>query len=383
VSMAYKNEKGGGFLSFNRFSTIGEKYASAGFRPTGFDYLRIILAVSIVLFHAILLCHDETWKNFIIDTEWKLPLEFLLPSFFALSGFLIVSSLERSTIRGFIGLRAIRIVPALAVDTFLKILIVGPLFTVLPLRLYFSSKETWTYLLNIVGRIHYRLPGVFLHNPTPENLNGQLWTIPWEFSCYAIILLLAIIGILRSRTWFLALAIVAPILVLSILTQRYPALFAPSERFIAPSTIDLVLSFLAGVAIYKYREFIPHSPIIAVSAVISYAVSANTQYSSVFTGPFVAYITVWIGVTNYRRTFLIRSGDYTYGIYVYHSVLQQVIVSLGILTWYAVFGMSLALVVALASMSWHLVEKPALSLRKYLRKDPSLSTGSATVSSDF
>jgi len=209
---------------------------------------------------------------------------------------------------------------------------------------------------------------VFLHNPVPEDLNGQLWTIPWEVACYAIILILAIVGILRSRAWFLTLAVVVPILLLTILTPIYPTLFGPKPQFVAPTNIDLILSFLAGVAIYKYREYIPHSPVIAAFAVIGYAIMTNTQYASVLTSPFVAYITIWLGVTNYRRIFLIRSGDYTYGIYIYHSMLQQVIVSLGILTWYVVFGMSLVLVIALAAMSWSLVEKPALSLRKYVAK---------------
>src|SRR5271163_3388460 len=97
-------------------STISEKYASASFRPTGFDYLRIVLAVSIALWHAFIGTHGEIWTNSILETQWKLPIRFLVPSFFSLSGFLIAGSLERSTIRVFIGLRILRIVPALAVD---------------------------------------------------------------------------------------------------------------------------------------------------------------------------------------------------------------------------------------------------------------------------
>jgi peptidoglycan/LPS O-acetylase OafA/YrhL len=74
------------------------------------------------------------------------------------------------------------------------------------------------------------------------------------------------------------------------------------------------------------------------------------------------------GVTNYRKTFIIGGGDYSYGIYLYHTTLQQAIVSLGILTWYAVFMVSLPLVTVVAAMSWRLVEKPALSLRAYLTR---------------
>jgi peptidoglycan/LPS O-acetylase OafA/YrhL len=368
VSRASQDDELGGLLNRYKFSTIGEKYASAAFRPTGFDYLRITLAVSIVLWHSILVCHEESWSRVVVETQWKLPLLFLVPSFFSLSGFLIAGSLERSTIPVFIGLRILRIVPALTVDTLMTVLIIGPLFTVLTLRQYFSSTETWKYLLNIVGHIHYRLPGVFLQNPVPQIINGQLWTIPWEFICYATIVVLAIVGIARSRTWFLALAVVLPIFVLAVLATLYPADFASNQQVVAPTNIDIVLCFLAGVAIYQYSEVIPHSKVIVFLAVAGYAVLMNTQYANVFTNLFVAYITIWIGVTNYRKTFVIKGGDYSYGIYLYHNTLQQAIVSLGILTWYGVFVLTLSLVTAIAAMSWRLVEKPALSLRKYLTK---------------
>jgi peptidoglycan/LPS O-acetylase OafA/YrhL len=369
LSEAVRSDTSGGLLSFFRPRfTIGEKYSSAGFRPTGFDYLRISLAVALVLWHSITSVNEESWSIPLFATQWKLPLLFLVPSFFALSGFLIAGSLERSTIPVFIGLRILRIVPALTVDTLLTMFIVGPLFTVLTLREYFLNKETWKYLWNIIGHIHYRLPGVFYHNPIPEIINGQLWTIPWEFACYATIVVLALVGTARSRSFFLIVAIIAPIVFLTILTTLDPARFAPNPRAIAPSNTDLVLCFLAGVAIYKYRDMIPHNFGMAFSCLVGYAVLMNTPYAYVFTSLLVAYITVWVGVTNSHRTFIIKGGDYSYGIYLYHMTLQQVLVSLGLLTWYAVFIVGLPLVTLVASMSWHFVEKPSLSLRTYLKR---------------
>jgi peptidoglycan/LPS O-acetylase OafA/YrhL len=352
----------------DRRITIAQKYSAAEFRPTGFDYLRIILAVSLVLWHAIVSVNVESWSIPIFSTQWKLPLLFLVPSFFALSGFLIAGSLERSTIPVFIGLRILRIVPALTVDTLLTMFIVGPLFTILTLREYFSNKETWKYLWNIIGHIHYRLPGVFYHNPIPEIINGQLWTIPWEFVCYATIVVLALLGIAGSRRFFLIVAVIAPIVVLTVLTTLDPGNFGPNPQAIAPSNTDLVLCFIAGVAIYKYRDVIPHNLGIALLCVVGYAVLMNTHYAYVFTSLLVAYITVWIGVANHRKIFIIKGGDYSYGIYLYHMTLQQVLVAFGLLTWYSVFIVSLPLVTLIAALSWHFVEKPTLSLRPYLTK---------------
>jgi peptidoglycan/LPS O-acetylase OafA/YrhL len=358
----------GGLRDRYKFSTIAEKYASASFRPTGFDYLRITLAVSIAFWHAFLYIHGATWSNAVFETQWRLPIRFLVPSFFSLSGFLIAGSLERSTIPVFVGLRILRVVPALAVDTLITVFIIGPLFTVIPLREYFFSKVTWKYLMNIIGHIHYRLPGVFLHNPLPEIINAQLWTIPWEFACYASIVLLAIVGITRSRTWFLIFVIILPISALAILTTISPERFGTGESGFGPYSIELVFSFLGGIAVYKYRDILPHSAVIAILTVTGYAILMNTQYAAVFTGLLVAYITIWVGVINYPKTFVIRGGDYSYGIYLYHSTVQQALISLGLLTWYSVFVGGLVLVTGIAAMSWRLVEKPALSLRGYLTR---------------
>jgi peptidoglycan/LPS O-acetylase OafA/YrhL len=50
--------------------------------------------------------------------------------FFALSGFLVAGSFERcKTIVSFGGLRVLRLMPALAVDTVLGALLLGPIFT--------------------------------------------------------------------------------------------------------------------------------------------------------------------------------------------------------------------------------------------------------------
>ena len=350
--------------------TIGEKYASAGFRPTGFDYLRISLAISILLWHSILVCHAENWASLVVNTQWKVPLLFLVPAFFSLSGFLIAGSLERSTIPTFIGLRILRIVPALTVDTLITVFILGPIFTILPLQQYFSTKETGTYLLNIAGDIHYRLPGVFVHNPIGQIINAQLWTIPWEFVCYVTIVLLAIVGIAKSRIWFLVVSVAVPLVLLVGLTIVYPRRFAPNPHLIAPHSISIVLCFLIGIAIHKYREMIPHNSTIALAAIFGYIIARNTEYSGVVGPLFVSYITIWVGVTNFHKTVIIKGGDYSYGIYLYHCTIQQALVSVGILKWYGVFPTSAALAVAVAALSWHFVEKPALSFRRYLTKQP-------------
>jgi hypothetical protein len=49
----------------------------------------------------------------------------------------------------------------------------------------------------------------------------------------------------------------------SYINNLYPSGFAPNSQLIAPANLDMVLCFLAGVAIYQYREMIPHSAAMA------------------------------------------------------------------------------------------------------------------------
>src|SRR4051812_44634124 len=119
--------------------TIDARMIATRGRTTGFDYLRIGLAISIVLWHGIITSYG--WA--VEAVHWRAPegvaFRFVLPMFFALSGFLVAGSLDRCrTLLGFFGLRVLRIVPALAVETTLSALIFGPLLTSDRLAEYFA-----------------------------------------------------------------------------------------------------------------------------------------------------------------------------------------------------------------------------------------------------
>ncbi|WP_414437308.1 acyltransferase family protein [Burkholderia multivorans] len=73
--------------------TIREKMdGSAGF-TTGFDYLRIVLSLGVVVWHSVSYAGNIELAKYL----WTGPFRFLggiiLPAFFALSGFLIAGSL--------------------------------------------------------------------------------------------------------------------------------------------------------------------------------------------------------------------------------------------------------------------------------------------------
>jgi hypothetical protein len=90
--------------------TLATRLTETKNRPSGFDYMRLILALGVIWSHSRLLTND--WGNISpFFAHISAPfIAFLLPMFFALSGFLVAGSLERSnTLVTFLGLRVFRI----------------------------------------------------------------------------------------------------------------------------------------------------------------------------------------------------------------------------------------------------------------------------------
>src|SRR5215468_2964959 len=180
-------------------STIEERLLEADGRPSGFDYMRLALALAVFMLHIPATNFGDEVQNALFLHLWRPVSAIVLPMFFALSGFLVAGSLTRcKTLVSFLGLRVLRIVPALAAEVFLSGFILGALFTTLPLRRYFFSWGLLTYFLNIVGDVQFTLPGVFYSNPHAGVVNQQLWTVPWELDCYILLAVLALVGIVRK-----------------------------------------------------------------------------------------------------------------------------------------------------------------------------------------
>ncbi len=353
---------------------LNQKLDLARGRPSGFDYMRLVLSVGVVCIHSSLTAYGsdvEMWTS-----ATRPFVRIILPMFFALSGYLVAGSLLRSTsLLHFLAFRILRIYPALSVEVLLSAFIIGPVLTHAPLAQYFTDPLFRQYLLNVTGDIHYLLPGLFTTNPFPNTVNAQLWTVPFELLCYAAIIGLAIIGVRRRR-------VLAPLSVL-VLTVAYTALKVHEYHGFPPTIIGrvsglfLLTSFLSGVTLFLYGDRIPWSSRLCVaSGVISGALVSVVPDGDYIVAPFAAYFTVSLGLMNPRKLGILRGADYSYGIFLYGFVIQQVLMAL--LPWARVWWLNILLSVPCAALvaaaSWHCIEKPALRLKRLLpvrtRPDP-------------
>jgi peptidoglycan/LPS O-acetylase OafA/YrhL len=344
--------------------TIGERLSATKGRTTGFDYLRAGLSTSVIAFHSIVTSYGLAYAHEVWNGWWRPFIAAILPAFFALSGFLVAASLLRSrTIQGFLTLRAVRLVPALFFEVTISALILGPLLTVFTLRDYFTSPLFHAYWLNIVGDIQFQLPGLFLDNPDPNLVNRQLWTIPVELKCYLGLAGLYLIGVSRRKwrmLWMLALAIAAfPLLDMAKGQDPFGLDNVPAKV--------LIECFLAGVAIFLFKDDLPlNRGLLLLSAALSF-LCLSDRYASYIACLPIAYLTVYLGLTNTRRTLVSRIGDYSYGLYIYGFVIQQAYAFLfpGFRVWWANLAVSWTVALICAASSWHGIEKPVLANRKF------------------
>jgi len=132
----------------------------------------------------------------------------------------------------------------------------------------------------------------------------------------------------------------------------------------------LVLCFMAGSIVFRFRDLLPYNSGFALAAAALALAMLRYNYSVVFAPIFVAYVTVYLGMKNPRRTIIVNSGDYSYGVYLYAAPIQQTVtLALGATNNWAVnVAVALPATVLLALFSWHAVEKPFLKIKRYISR---------------
>jgi peptidoglycan/LPS O-acetylase OafA/YrhL len=363
-----------------RMKTLGSALDEQKGFAQGFDFLRIFLATGIIGWHTAWLSgHVEAAKASVF---WFSQYA-LVPMFFALSGFLVAGSSMRLSAKDFLLNRAARILPALFADIVFAAILIGPLMTTLSAKQYFTDATFFTYFLNITGWMQYSLPGVFENNPKPE-VNGALWTIPFELGCYAILAGLMISGainrprlVLRFTCAVLIVRILLGLVASALVSEHVPFLGKPTIQFFFSFGALLWPSFLIGIVLYQLRYYVPFSKTIAIGlACVAMLVSAfgdagllsNPAVVPIIL-PLLGYLTVMIGLSPMPRLPGFGTGDYSYGLYLYHTPFLQLLIHYFPETWigdrwWTLFFAGFPLALTAAVISWHLFEHPSLKLRK-------------------
>lgn len=308
--------------------------------------------------------------------------------FFVSSGFLVTGSLlSRKSILEFFLARALRIYPALWVSQVLTLAVVGLWFTSLSRREFFGHWVTWhSFLKNcfLLRGVDVEFPGAFATVPfSVGGVNSSLWTLPIEVGMYLKLGLswLFLQWLPRYGSRLFVILVVAA----ALLSNVFDAALSLHLPWRLPDFgWTLTAMFFSGAALKLLERRIPVSGWIAGAlALLAAACLVPGEASFLIAFKLVLpYLVIYLALVPFHGRRRAREpGDYSYGIYIYAYPVQQSLAALlRHLTPLQMLCSSFPITLALAVLSWHLVEKHALRAKEQVGRSLRTLLGSPAPS---
>lgn len=329
-----------------------------------FDLLRIFAATQVVFSHGThhLAVPRPAW--------WPLVEAFPgVPIFFVISGFLISASYERSSgLASYARNRVLRIFPGL----WCCVLLTLPVAAAFGSDLAQPATIVWL-LAQFAGLIY--TPG-FMADFGFGSYNGSLWTIPIELQFYVVLPILyaamrrtrAADGLLVA-VWLLMTATGFACRLLA--GGAEPGAAEPLElKLLRYSFVPHVYLFLTGVLLQ--RRAVHTLPWVAGKGLWWLAGFLAFHFlapPSELTGlldlmllGFTSIALAYTGVGLASR--LLHGNDVSYGVYIYHGLVMNLLIELGLTGEWWHFALLLASTFTLAWISWVCVERPFMRRKK-------------------
>ncbi|MCW3492761.1 acyltransferase family protein [Microbacterium sp. SSM24] len=317
-------------------------------KRNGLNFVRLLLAVTVIGWHSFPLTgHDIEYAPL-----RQLVGEIGVDGFFAISGFLIVSSWVRDpNWARYLRARALRILPAFWVCLLVTAFVIAPLVAGV------LGGDNITYVVYNAGlRIFQEdIAGTPLGVPYEGVWNGSLWTLWWEFLCYLGVMTLGLFGMLRWRwttTVLFGIALAAAAATTAGVVDNWYA--AQGARF--------GLMFLAGAMVWQWKDRVLVNAWTVVGAAVVLMGSLLIPNYRLLAALPVAFL-VMVAGANIRTPRLALRNDVSYGVYIYAFPAQQVVAYAGVDQVALMAVLATLLTFPLAIASWFLVEKPAMRLR--------------------
>ncbi len=337
------------------------------FRRNNFDLIRLCAAFQVMFIHShhhLDLDGFEILKS-VFDVFPGVPI------FFVISGFLISASIENSnSLFNYYKNRFLRIYPGMWVCFIVSLISV---YTFYPPDFRFIDIVPWIISQLTIGQFYNPY---FLKNYGVGVLNGSLWTIPVEIQFY--ILLPVLYSLFKKIYW--NNFIFSFFVILLVIVNQY---------FISIRSIDITLSIkLFGVSVFPYlyifligvflqknhRYIIKYLKDKAIFWLCVYTISVfiMNQFGFSTTGNYLnpisaTLLALFVISYGYSHTKIfckiLKGNDISYGIYIYHMVIINIFVQLGLTRNMNYLIYAIILTIIMATLSWKLIEKPALKLK--------------------
>ncbi len=337
------------------------------YRVNNFDFLRFLFASFVIITHSYPLSGNAENDFLYQITNGQTLFSYIgVKGFFVISGYLIFQSLQRSTgLLDYFWKRILRLYPALIIVLLLTIILAPFVYqSDIP---FFLNKSLLTYIPNNLTLYYtqYAVEGIFENNPYKSAINGSLWTISYEFTMY---LLLALLIFVRKNVVITKLILIGSF-VLLLVCNLYFLEKIKNINFLlnGAQLVDLGIFFIAGALLEslnfknlpRKKEFL----ILIILLVTASFIFHFFDYTKYITLPLL-FILLGLNTLPYICDIGNKIGDLSYGIYIYGFPVQQTLMHYFNLNYISLMIYSLLISCILAYLSWHLVEKRALKLKK-------------------
>ncbi|MDR3664100.1 MAG: acyltransferase, partial [Mycobacterium sp.] len=327
-----------------RSASIGHALSDT---PNSLNLIRLLLALAVIQFHSSVLGGYLPVAIF----HWTDAGSLAVYGFFGISGYLITGSALKHSVPRYLWHRALRIFPAFWICLMVTAVVFGWIgwthsghhcgvgcYVAEPNGpLGYVFRNSWLRLNQ------YSINGTLLGAPIPNAWNGSLWTLFYEFLCYLLIGVLALVGVLRSKVWLVAVAAAAWVTEVVFTSVRHLNLETNTFHSIdAQHVLSLVPVFLAGSVLYHFRDQIPDSGWIAIACVglmlagflvpVGAAKVGFALSRADLVAPLLVYPVLWLGA-HLPGTRIGARNDYSYGVYIYAYPVAQLLALWGAYRW--------------------------------------------------
>ena len=332
-----------------------------------FDFIRYFFTISVFIGHFCVLNNIEYF--------WFINGETGVRAFFIISGFLIFySHIEKQSIKYYIDKRVRRILPPYFSVVILSF-IIGIFITKLNLKDYLTYTETYKYLIANLAFLNFiqpNLPGVFESNPITA-VNGSLWTMKVEIMFYVsvpfiyylfkkynkLIIILAIFSLAIAYDYFF----------MSLYKQTDNQMYLLIRKQFGSQLIY----FYSGTFVLLYFDyFIKYLKFIFPAAIVIF-LFRDTNFILSCLSP-LAFAAILIGIAyNFKyMNFLRRYDNISYGMYLYHYPIIQIIIYYKIAEQniYISFCLALISTIVVSWLSWIWLEKPIITKKLFYKRVP-------------
>jgi peptidoglycan/LPS O-acetylase OafA/YrhL len=342
----------------------------------GFNLVRLCCALLVVVYHAWQLARSGAGADpvsAILAPHADLG-SIAVSVFFLVSGIFVTQSWMRDPHVGrYAARRLVRILPGLFACLLLTTLAAVAFFSDTGIAGMLRG-EPWRFIFGstILHGLQYIIPAEELRIPGVLggiDLNGPLWTLYWEARMYVMVALLGVCAMLPQRTWLRAAAIF-----LLLAANLFPTVLSGYIWEVRWWSF-----FLAGMILQTLAPTVRAGLVHVLGALVLIALNstrfqAMTGSSLTFFGLalLLGAIALWAGTARGPQLAHIRRHDYSYGIYIYHwPVILMVREVLPPVAPPLLLAATLAVLVPLAMLSWHFVERPTIDFaRRWLKKKP-------------